>query len=628
MTMQVSLFQDRTGSTITRQPVAWPDFVREFSNPPEFNTKGECILFSLCEFGDTRTDNGSLRSNDNVQAEWGVCGDYDGEHVTAAAARDMVTAANLRALIYTSPSNRADAPRWRVVCPYAEQATPERHAEMVERLNGVLGGCLTSESFTLSQPFYIGRVVGNPFEAYAVEGSSIDTRGDLPRIPWIGSRNSDGTYRTSTADLVAMLQEGREVHPPIALLAARGFTADELVDIVERYSPGWPRPERAAVAIASDIPRAVGSWQRKQQRELEKRLASVGVPPPYEQPPGVPPRRSRFVQVAGLIKEPQPLVWLIRDILEHPTLCVVFGESGAGKSYLTVDWGMSIAAGIDWNGHKVTQGRVAYMIGEGFPGMKRRYKAWTMKNNVNPEAIPFHVTERAYSLIDDETFYAVQDDLDNLPSPPTLIIIDTLTRHAPGMDQNSNKEVPDFVRRCDDLKARYGATVLIVAHSGLSAKDRVMGSVTLKGTLDVEMSVLKAGNGYMRLKNTKMKDGEQPGTMKFKFERVNLPWMESVEPGEPPRQQHSSVLVQVPDSEPKEGKDDTGGYPEACDWVLQALAGGSWIAVNDARAKFKVSHGGKPNTASKSFNRALRRLVEGGRVLEDEANDTVRLVMG
>jgi hypothetical protein len=164
--MHITVFPDRTG--IVAQPVetTWPAIVEWLREPPVYPSKDLTPLLKLARFGDRRSDRNSLRCNENVLAISGIEGDYDGELVTPAEAAAMLRAAGLVGLVYTSASHHPDAPHWRVLCPLTEERPPEARLELVERLNGALGGILAGESFTLSQPFHFGRVEGVQYEMH------------------------------------------------------------------------------------------------------------------------------------------------------------------------------------------------------------------------------------------------------------------------------------------------------------------------------------------------------------------------------------------------------------------------------------------------------------------------------
>jgi predicted P-loop ATPase len=134
----------------------------------------------LACFGDLRTNKNSLRHDRNVLAITGVEGDYDAGLVTFEEAVQKAQEAGILAITYTSPSHTEDAPRWRVLCPTSTELPPEQRSRLVDRLNGVLGGILAGESWTLSQSYYYGAVNGNPsHRVEIIDGTPIDLRDDL-----------------------------------------------------------------------------------------------------------------------------------------------------------------------------------------------------------------------------------------------------------------------------------------------------------------------------------------------------------------------------------------------------------------------------------------------------------------
>lgn len=140
--------------------------------------KSDLPWLKLARFGDQRSRKGSLRNNVNVIAISGVEGDYDGGYMDPATAVAALDAYGVQALVYTSPSHEPNAPRWRVLCPTSRPLPPAERAGLVARLNGVLGGVLARESFTLSQAYYFGRIgAGAGHAAWIVDGAPIDTLG-------------------------------------------------------------------------------------------------------------------------------------------------------------------------------------------------------------------------------------------------------------------------------------------------------------------------------------------------------------------------------------------------------------------------------------------------------------------
>ena len=174
-------------------------------------------LIKLGTFGNVRTDKGSLRHDANLLRVSGIEGDYDAGTVQPQEAAERLRQAGLAALIYTTPSHTADAPRWRVLVPLAGEVSPvERHA-LCARLNGALGGILADESFTPSQTYYFGEVAGCPVESILVEGQPVDRVSGLPSI---GPQPKPVKSATDLSDLF------REPADPAEVRRALGFITD------------------------------------------------------------------------------------------------------------------------------------------------------------------------------------------------------------------------------------------------------------------------------------------------------------------------------------------------------------------------------------------------------------------
>ena len=141
-------------------------------------------------FGDTKTllvqqpngkwTGGSLRHNANLLTISGLEGDYDGEEMSFDAARAILIKAGVLAILYTSPSHTEDLPRWRVLAPLSAEYPPERRDQFMGRLNGLVGGVFSRESWTLSQSYYFGSVKDNPsHRAELIPGTPIDLMPEL-----------------------------------------------------------------------------------------------------------------------------------------------------------------------------------------------------------------------------------------------------------------------------------------------------------------------------------------------------------------------------------------------------------------------------------------------------------------
>ncbi len=67
--------------------------------------------------------------------------------------------------------------------------------------------------------------------------------------------------------------------------------------------------------------------------------------------------RFRLYSVEDLEELPDP-AWLLEGVLPEGGLVELYGPPGAGKSFLSLDWGLSVAAGVPWLGRSLSQADV------------------------------------------------------------------------------------------------------------------------------------------------------------------------------------------------------------------------------------------------------------------------------
>ena len=58
---------------------------------------------------------------------------------------------------------------------------------------------------------------------------------------------------------------------------------------------------------------------------------------------------------------PRPQQWIVPDFVPERHLAVLYGDGGAGKSYLALAMALAIASGTHWLGRPVLKGPVAYL---------------------------------------------------------------------------------------------------------------------------------------------------------------------------------------------------------------------------------------------------------------------------
>ena len=219
--------------------------------------------------------------------------------------------------------------------------------------------------------------------------------------------------------------------------------------------------------------------------------------------------QPRFIlySVEELESLPEP-AWLIESVLPQGALAELYGKPGVGKSFLSLDWALSLAAGVPWLGHPLKQADVVYVSAEGGTGLKKRIAAWRTEH---PEAdlSRFRAILAPVDMLDPKDGKALVQVIKDAQCEPSLVVIDTLARCFGDGDENAAVDMNRFVAGTDWIRAKFpGATVLVIHHSGKKANQGDRGSNALRAAADTVMQLDRPGGKLLTLKCEKQKDWE------------------------------------------------------------------------------------------------------------------------
>lgn len=201
-----------------------------------------------------------------------------------------------------------------------------------------------------------------------------------------------------------------------------------------------------------------------------------------------------LIHADELITLSMPVYMLDDYPLYSDSFNVVVGPSGSGKSFVTLDVAGRIAL------HR----NVVYIAGEGLAGYAARWEAWKSFHQVETANLWFY--KEALQLLEPQQFETFVDIVKQ--HQPALVIVDTLARSAVGVDENSAKDMGEFVNACDRLKNALQCGLVVVHHTGKSGEIR--GSTSLYGAADAVLAVSKV-EGLVRVTNR----AENGGKNKF-----------------------------------------------------------------------------------------------------------------
>jgi AAA domain len=263
-------------------------------------------------------------------------------------------------------------------------------------------------------------------------------------------------------------------------------------------------------------------FEAENEAEMPKPVAK-SVPEKGGGLPFRPPMKSRFrpLTLSEMADLPPPK-WLINGLVPEDGLVVLYGEPGAGKSFLALDWGLSVATGVPWAGREVSQGEVVYIYAEGIRGLTQRAAAWRQEHGCI-EAPLFRAVPVAVRIPDPGERSEFVRAIRSVCRTPRLIIIDTLARNFGDGNESAAQDMNAFVDGCEELRVEFpGATVLVVHHPGKDQKRGARGSLALLGAAQASFALTRSGDA-LTLKNEKQKDGEEAQPIPLELARVTLP---------------------------------------------------------------------------------------------------------
>ena len=528
------------------ETMTWDELTALLRDPPKSKSKDECKMLKLARFTH------GCKAED-LEAFYGIEGDYDGEAISLDDAAARLSKAGVRAILYTSASYTPDKPRWRVLAPLSRPHTKEEHTATVDLLNGALGGILAPESWTPAQRYFYGQVQGAAYDSRSVEGACIDemdllitpigkpsSRAPLDKAPPLPARRVDDLERMTTlhgvtAETIEDLRAALEAipandryddwfQPVLALASLKGTEfAAEAFELADEWS------QRFATYDADQL---ADKWRGAAPKDLSyksifKWATDAGWINPRKGEPSTPllvtaesvavvaattsrpfPRQS----MTEIMNRPAP-VWRVKGLIPSTGVAMIYGASTSGKSFFALDLGMSIAKGDAWReNHTTKQGTVVYVCAEGADDFIKRVGAYSKHHNIGH--LPFEVIDAAPNLMETKDVTELIAELTR--APVGIVFLDTLACMSVGGDENTAKDMAILIAHCKLISKLTGALVVLVHHTGKDETKGARGSSSLYGAMDTVIEISRAGD-VRTAKITKQKGGADGQEFGFKL---------------------------------------------------------------------------------------------------------------
>ena len=285
-------------------------------------------------------------------------------------------------------------------------------------------------------------------------------------------------------------------------------------DVTGTGAPESPLTDQQWAALGPEIDASVKRLAREQERHNGADVLKADDIAPGARYPHV------WIDDAAIATD---AAYSLKGIVESGRIIVFYGPTGGGKSTWTIDMGGHIAAEIPWRTRRVRRGLVVYVAAEAGASILLRVAAWRDHHLADSREarIPLAIITRATDLCNrvevEKLIEALRAISTEAALPLALIVFDTLSRSAPGADENSPEDMGEIIGACDRLREATGAAVALIHHSGKDSGRGARGHSALTAAADTVVSI---GDGIATVE--KSRDGVAGERFPFQLVPVDL----------------------------------------------------------------------------------------------------------
>jgi RecA-family ATPase len=195
-------------------------------------------------------------------------------------------------------------------------------------------------------------------------------------------------------------------------------------------------------------------------------------------------------------RTPSAPEWVIEGVLERGGVAILSGDTGTSKSLVSLSMALAVLRGEAWFGRATERGHVIVSDAE----MVEREAVDRLRGfgvHGDDEDHFTYLNRQAIDLGSTDSVEALRDLCRS--RRPSLLILDAVVGHAPGVDVNSNSEVVRLYTETLRPLAREGRLALLLIHHeskpGQGPRDSslaAMGARQWVGQADVQLTLERA----------------------------------------------------------------------------------------------------------------------------------------
>ena len=208
---------------------------------------------------------------------------------------------------------------------------------------------------------------------------------------------------------------------------------------------------------------------------------------------------------------------IVKGMLPSVGVGYAFGASTAAKTFFIIDLAVHVCRGQAWRNLSTNQTPVCLFFLEGISGGARRLQAYETFHGIK-------IPENFKIGIQPTTFYK-DEDVESLRAAipmNSLVIVDTQSRVAASLDENSARDMNFFIEQCYRIAIDRQCCICLIHHTGKNSDRGIRGASSQFANADFCIEVSRSGQ-HRKATVRKSKDGGLEGAeFPFRLAVVDL----------------------------------------------------------------------------------------------------------